>query len=100
MNKRAKGARVEMLAQKKLEKLGWFVEKKVHTRWSPGDIYGQFDMIAVKGSEVKFIQIKSNQSNFYTARKSIASWKKTTGVTSICEVWLYLGKSEWRIEEI
>ena len=100
MNTRTKGARVESLAKKKLEKEGWLVFKKDHTRWSPGDFYGQFDMIATKGNTTRYIQIKSNKSDFYTARKSVAKWVKDTGVTSPCEVWLYEGKSQWRCETI
>lgn len=104
INKVRKGQKNELLARKELEALGYLTEKKPRSRFSSPDFWGLFDLFCLKGQEVRLIQIKSNESHFYTARKEISEWKKSNKVLVSCEVWLFLkrtrGKNEWRIESL
>lgn len=61
MSTRSKGDRREREAKELLEEQDYIVHKKVNNQYDSGDIYGLFDLVAVKPSEkVKFIQVKSN----------------------------------------
>jgi len=103
INKVAKGNRTELLARKELERLGYLVDKKPRTRFISPDLFGVFDLIAILGSTARLIQVKSNRTDFYKARKEIIGWKKEHHIKLPCEVWLYEGKvmrqTVWRIEE-
>ena len=101
INKKAKGNRIELLAKKRLMANGWLVDSKPNVRFQSPDLFGQFDLIAIKGGEVKLIQIKSNVSHFYSARKELKEWKEEYKIRLTCEVWLYLGgrdEHKWRID--
>lgn len=104
INKVAKGRVVELYARKELEATGYLVEKKPRTRFTSPDFWGMFDFIALLGSTVRLIQIKSNPTDFYKARKEIREWKKEHRVNIPCETWLFLGRSrgvnKWRVEEV
>lgn len=90
--------RIEKKARDLLIKDGYLVEKKNWNKFESPDFWGLFDIIALKNDEVRLIQIKSNKSGFYTARKEIHSWVNINSVKVSCEVWLYLGRNKWRIE--
>jgi len=100
MNKVAKGNRIELLVRKKLESVGYLVEKKNRNRYQSPDFWGMFDLIAIMGTVVRLIQVKSNASDFYKARKEIRTWKKVNHVQIPCEVWLWIDRNEFRVEEI
>lgn len=100
MNKVAKGNRIENLAKKSLEDLGWLVDKKPRTKFNSPDFFGLFDLLCIRGGDIKLIQIKSNRSDFYKARGEIAEWAQENGITLQIEIWLYEGKGEWRKEEL
>jgi len=103
MNKHAKGARVENIAKKRLVAEGFIVDKKNWSRFASKDIFGLWDLIAVKdnGSRLMLIQVKSNESDFYTARKQIKEWQPLENLVYLgieCELWLWQGKDIFRIE--
>jgi hypothetical protein len=100
LNKTTKGRRSALMARKLLEADNWLVDAKPHTKYQSPDFYGQFDLLAVRGSDTRLIQVKSNMSHFYTARKAIKEWIAKTGVTIPCECWCYTGRGEWRREVI
>ena len=103
VNKTNKGNRIEKEARDILKEQGYLVEKKNTSRWESNDFWGEFDILAIRpnGSEVRLIQIKSNRSDFYKARKEIKHWVDENTVTGIrCEVWLRLPKKVWRKEDI
>lgn len=100
MNKKAKGQRIENLAKKLLEEKGYLVEKKNWSKYGSPDFFGWFDLVAVKGDKVTWIQVKSNKTHFYTARKKIGYFLYENQLAINCEIWLYEGRNRWRIEPI
>jgi hypothetical protein len=100
INKSRKGSRVELLAKKILQAQGYWVEKKNISQWQSPDFFGWFDLLAIRGAEVRLIQIKSNLSDFYKARKDIAKFELESGFKVPLECWCYLGRSVWRQEKV
>ena len=100
MNRVHKGNRRELEARKMLEADGFLVDKKPRTKYQSPDLFGTFDLIALKGSPVRFIQVKSNKSDFYKARKEVRSWMCLNNCTLPCEVWLKENNKPWRNEII
>jgi len=103
VNKHAKGNRRELEARKQLESAGYLVEKKNYSRFADKDFWNTFDIIALKkdGSEIRLIQVKSNISDFYSARKDILDWMSLNEISNIdCEVWLREDRCPWRKETI
>lgn len=102
LNKTNKGNRYELLARKELEGWGYLTEKKNASRWQSNDFWGLFDILAIHPSgDVRLIQVKTNKSDFYKARKEIKKFvkeKKIDGVS--CEVWIKEPRKEWCIEFI
>jgi len=95
MNTYQKGNRRELEARKILESEGWLVERKNRSKWASPDLFGVFDLLAVKGSQALLIQVKSNKSDFYKARKEITTWRKESGVTLKCQLWLKQNNKQW-----
>jgi len=91
MNARAKGHRNELKAVKILEASGYAVYKKAHTRFSPGDIFGLFDIIAVNHKGCLFIQVKTNKAKGggtdYKQAEAIEAFRVPTNVAK--EVWVF-----------
>ena len=100
MNTYQKGNRRELEARKQLEALGWLVERKNRTKWASPDLFGMFDLLAIRGCEVLLVQIKSNKSDFYKARREIREWKSAQKISLPCEIRLKENHKEWRIEKI
>lgn len=95
MNKRAKGMRHERELQKLLEDAGYVVYRPAWGRVSTvKDVFGKFDIIAVlkreydekkadkvaRGFGIVFIQVKSNPTDFYKARKEVEAFVDSTSV--------------------
>lgn len=103
INKRNKGRRIEKLAKDLLRKDGYLVETKNASRYQSDDFWGMFDILAVmpETGKLRMIQIKSNASDFYKARKEIAYWVMENQVTGFsCEIWLKENRKDWRYETI
>ena len=103
LNKTSKGNRRELEARKQLKSEGYLVEKKNSSRWESNDFWGLFDILAIRpdGSEIRLIQIKSNISDFYKARKEITEWMRFNGISDIdCEIWLKENRKPWRKEKL
>jgi Holliday junction resolvase len=63
MSTRLKGYRSELEAKKLLEKAGYDVYKPQKTRmFGAQDMFGLFDIAAIKGDELRFIQVKTNST--------------------------------------
>lgn len=93
-----KGLDAEKKAKDLLKKDGWFVEQKNWNRFASKDFYKLFDILALRGSETKLIQVKSGISHAYSARKEIKGWLEENHLQVCCEVWLYLKeKNAFRI---
>jgi len=100
VSKTNKGNRIELMARKELEADGYLCDRKNSSRWASNDFFGLFDILAI-GKHTKLIQIKSNRSDFYKARKEIQEWvneNKIKGV--IFEIWLKEPRIAWRREKV
>ena len=103
MNKSAKGQRYEREARHLLEDDGYLTEFKIRSRYASNDFFKMFDVLAIKGNEVRLIQVKTNASDFYKARKEIAEWILDNNFeksTTKFEVWLREPRKDWRKEII
>ena len=100
MNTYQKGNRRELEARKLLEAAGWLVERKNRSKYTSPDLFGMFDLLAIRGGEVMLVQVKSNKSDFYKSRKEIAGWKQETHTTLPCQLWLKENNKQWRIQSI
>jgi len=103
VNKTNKGNRFELEARKMLLADGYLVEKKNSSRWESNDFWTLFDILAIKpnGSEIRLIQVKTNKTDFYKARKKISQWIEENNIENIkCEVWLKESRKDWRKEVI
>ena len=100
MNKYQKGNRRELEARKILESQGWLVDRKNRSKYASPDLFGMFDLVAISGGNTLLIQVKSNKSDFYKARKQISGWKQTHSITLQCQIWLKENNKQWIIENI
>jgi Holliday junction resolvase-like predicted endonuclease len=100
MSRRSKGKYYEKKARDLLTSQGFICETKNYSRFQGQDFYNLFDILAVK-DHVKLIQVKTNASHFYKARKDIAKWITENNISGLsCEVWLKEPRKDWRIEII
>lgn len=101
VNKRDKGRRIELEARKELEAEGYLVDKKNSSRWQSDDFFGLFDLLAI-GKEIRLIQIKSDRSDFYKARRAIGLWRDDIELNKCVktEVWLREPRKPFRKETI
>ena len=90
VNKRRKGYRAESLVRRLLEENGWFVWRPTQGKWGNKDIFGLFDLIAIKHSFILLIQVKTNQSDVSVAKKEIQRFVLTYGKPEGVEYWLVL----------
>ena len=85
MNKRKLGKKHEKEVKKWLEGLGYDVWLPPNTRWQSNDIFYLFDLIGIATRKttleytyqygyMPFIQVKTNRTDFYKARKQIKEW--------------------------
>ncbi len=98
MNTYAKGNRIEKAFRDLMQTNGWLTWKPSRARFNSNDVFGLFDVVMVRDGKIQMVQIKSNPTHFYHARKEIASWVDTYKL-KICPLCvLYEGRGEWRIE--
>jgi len=98
MNTYQKGNRREVQAMDILRSTGWLCDRKNRTKFQSNDFYNMFDIIAIRGSEVRFIQVKSNKAHWYKARKDIQKWMKDNNIQLRCEVWLKENHKDWVVD--
>ena len=97
MNTRTKGRLLEIKAEKELVADGWITYRvKGTTRFNRNvDIFGEFDLLAVKKGVHKYIQVKANQK---PAPKDIIRLKsfhdKYFGPKTIFEWWVYWNRGK------
>lgn len=98
VNKTNKGNRIELEARKLLQAEGYLVDRKNYSRWASNDFFCLFDILAI-GKKTRLIQIKSNATHFYKARKEISEWLNENDIRDVCcEVWLKEPRKPWRKE--
>jgi len=98
VNTYTKGNRVEKKCRELFEERGWLTWKPSRAKYNSNDAFGLFDCILIRGGEVLFMQVKSNPSHFYTARKEITDWHDKNKLMTTAIVALYEGNNNWRIE--
>lgn len=102
VNTRNKGRRAELRARDILEAAGYQVElTKSPSKWSKQqDMFGLWDLIAIRGSDVRFVQVKSNKKVYGALREPYELWE----CPSCCctkEIWVfYDGKPNEPLIEI
>jgi len=100
MSTHSKGYRRERQCREELEKDGYLTDIKNWSKFSTKDFYNMFDVVAVKGDEVLWVQVKSNKSGFYSARKEIQLWLEENNLAIRCQVWLKENNKPWRISDV
>ena len=89
MNRRQKGRRNEFKAKKILEDAGYdVIIAPMSTRWAKQtDLFGLWDLIAVRHNEIRFIQVKSNHTAPPEDREAMSLWQ----CPDICskELWIF-----------
>lgn len=89
MNTRAKGRKNEKRCEGQLVEWGYTVQlapmpQKFSTQ---NDLFGLWDIIAVSGKRVRFVQVKSNQNANKEWYERARSWQCPKDCTK--EVWIY-----------
>lgn len=98
MSNRAKGARTKRKCKEFYEDRGWQVgdveksQKYAKTR----DLFDLFDLIAIKGRTVKFIQVKTNKP---ATQKPYREWAKEHCSNRVeCTVATWYDYQDWRLQ--
>lgn len=102
-NKSAKGQRYERKARHILEDEGYLTDFKIRSRYASNDFFEVFDIFAISKKDLKLVQVKTNISDFYKARKEVARWILKHDFEKIginFEVWLREPRKPWRREII
>ena len=98
INRRAKGARTELRAQRELEAAGYLV-----ARAPPGsafqhhDFFELFDLIAIDTREIRMIQVTSGSSVGVKTRLIDSRESRLPCILGVVyEVWQWRGRRGWR----
>jgi len=101
MSTKSRGNKGENIVKKMLEAEGYLVDSKPNVRFHSPDLFGMFDLVAIKGINVRWIQVKYEKkySHFYTARKEIVKFMEENQLDINVEVWGYdKSRKRWRKE--
>lgn len=86
INTGVKGRNNELKAKKLLEAAGYAVERRIRGRFTR-DFYNLFDLLAVRGKDMRFVQVKSNSRETPELREAIQLFPVPDCCTK--EVWVY-----------
>jgi len=90
----SKGKRIERKARKELEEKGWLVDSKPKVKFHSPDLFGHFDLIAIKkGERPKLIQVKSNKK--YPSSKLREFAEREVPDCFSCEWWSWQDYKGW-----
>jgi len=90
MNTRNKGRRNELKACDILEAAGYDVQmapKSVSKFAKQHDLFGLWDLIAVRGSDIRFVQCKTNKKVYGVLREPYELWECPSCCTK--EIWVF-----------
>lgn len=99
MSRVSKGKYAENKARKELQKDGWVVEKQNYQAFASLDFFKVYDLMAIKGNGLKFVQVKSNISHVSVARRKILVLLEAIECTNPIydiEIWLYQPRKPFR----
>jgi len=91
INRRRRGLKTEKLAFKVLQEKNFLVWKPPRVKFYSQDILGFFDLIALKGKELKLIQVQKERKRPYKIRE-ILKLPKPSKVSY--ELWVYNSKEK------
>lgn len=100
MSTYSKGKRREKECRDWWTDRGWLVDFKSASRWRSDDMFTHFDFVAIKNDRFVLVQVKSNKSDLYKARKKIQGWMKKNKLDLDCQVWLREDRKDWRACQI
>lgn len=98
----AKGSRSERDAKSDLEEEGFIVFKPQKTsRFGTQDIFNMFDIVAIKDSQLRFVQVKTNSTAGFL--KKLKKWGPEHIITNVSwELWVRIDqrknpiKGKWK----
>ena len=86
--------RIKQKAVKLLESAGWVCWCPSKSRWAKeSDIFGVYDVVAVKGAKVRFIQWTTN-ANIRTREKKVKNFLRSKKVKVKSEIWGWNSKNK------
>lgn len=94
MNTRNKGNRNQLKVIKHFDQLGWLVDKvEVGGKFAKSkDLFGLFDLVAIKDGIVKFIQVTTNRPHTHKKYQSFCdTWSHG------CEQWVWYDRQGWKL---
>lgn len=75
MNTVRKGYRAEYKVRQYLSNLGYDVDFKARRKFSANtDIFGLWDVVAIKDGQVLFVQVKTNRNGVYDFKRKSKDW--------------------------
>lgn len=95
----AREATIRKKVRETLEKEGYLTWCPPKVKFQETDIFGVFDMAAVKDSELRFIQYTSS-SNHAARKRKIMDFFEKHDVFIGCEIWSLRPNGTFRIEVI
>lgn len=98
MGRRKKGLKTKRKAKKFYEEIGWTVDDvEASYRYAKSkDLFGLFDLIAIKERSIVFIQVKTNRP---ATQKEYKKWAKEHCCENIyCEVYTWYDNNGPRIQ--
>jgi Holliday junction resolvase len=99
MSRKSKGDRRERQCVNLLEDAGWKAHRKVNNAYDSGDIFGLFDLVAVKhGEKPAFIQVKSNSTGGALKHISEAHFVDPSHVSAL--VFIAHDRQGWRVKQL
>ena len=89
VNTRQKGRRNELRAAKILEAAGYDVQlAPLPQKWSlQNDLFGLWDVMAVNSREIRFVQVKTNQTARPEDREAMELWPCPPNCSK--EIWIF-----------
>lgn len=94
-----KEAVIRAKAVAELRTEGWTTWCPSKVKYQETDIFGVFDVICVRGKELRFIQWTTT-SNMSARKRKVCVFLKKTGAKIMGEVWGLSPKKEWRKERV
>lgn len=98
MSNTGKGDRHERQAKNLLKRLGFNVHKKLDTQYDSSDMFGLFDLIALKpGEKPLFIQVKTNGTGGELGN-TLQKARELTDLSHVTlEYWIKYDYEGWRV---
>lgn len=95
-----KESKIRKMAVELLEKKGWICWSPSKVKFQQNDVFGIIDLLAIKGSRWKKIQL-TTMPNVSTRRKKIKKFLEKNNLKMLVEIWAWSNKNkEFKIKKI